>query len=107
RIGYDRKQHAQQLVIPDDRWIVSHLYGLGMAGASCRDEIIFGRRRAAAVVARNGARHALGVAEYSLDAPEASASKDRGLQATAFPGRALRGGSIEGPFGGGGGCAGG
>src|SRR5690606_20374509 len=102
RIGYYRKQHAQQLIIPDDRWIVSHLHGLGMAGASCRDEIVFGRRRAAAVVARNGARHALGVAEHGLDAPEASAGKDCGLQAAAFLGRALRGRSIEGALGGGG-----
>src|SRR5690606_3666099 len=68
---------------------------------------VLGAGRGPAVVAGNGASHAPGMAEHGLDAPEAAARENRGLETGPFVSLALRDGCIEHAFGGSGGRTGG
>src|SRR5690606_9769566 len=95
RIGDDREQYLQKLVIADDRWIVRDSHHLGMVGHSGGDEVILGALRGAAVVSGYCAGHALGMAENRFNTPEAAACKDRRLETSGFLGGALRHRRIE------------
>src|SRR5690606_12209752 len=70
------------------------------AGGAGVDLLVRGIGDRTALVARHRALHALGVAEHRLDAPEAPAGKNRGLEALAFLRLALGCGRVEDALGG-------
>src|SRR4029078_1464106 len=64
----------------DLRGVVRHANGLGVPGEAGAHRLVFGAVGRATRVARHSIDHSLRVLEYSLDAPEASASEDRGFR---------------------------
>ena len=79
RVVHHREEDLQDLAVADLLRVVFDLDRFRVPRGSHRNHVVVGGRLAAAGITGHGIDHARGVLEHALNAPEATAGNDRGL----------------------------